>query len=301
MGGSRKPGPECVSLLFWPFDTGTLCLQQSPIPGPVGIDKQPGTHDPRSIQDEMIAKMIAEDEPWSGSVPASLGLPSIVGIPIPGSRGLAIELIPRNYPGVSTSTLFFQDITGKRHLRLDYGPNVKTKRFEWHWNKKNSIADTFGSGWDHKPATSAERAVGRSAKYFKYGGRVLLVIAAVSDIYSIVTSSNPLRRTVQVVSAWAAMDGGCLAVGAGGAALGTAIAPGIGTAIGGFIGCMAGGFIGYKLGETTSGYLYDWAEDTVFTKLKPETKPPAEAKPDEDPLKSLPKDPKSQRYLEGQY
>ena len=39
-----------------------------------------------------------------------------------GDRGLAIEFKPRGkVPAELTSTLFFQDVTGKRHLRLDYG------------------------------------------------------------------------------------------------------------------------------------------------------------------------------------
>jgi hypothetical protein len=81
-----------------------------------------------------------------------------------------------------------------------------------------------------------------------------------------------LRRSVQVVSAWAAGAAGCEAAGAGGAALGTAITPGLGTAVGGFIGCALGGFIGYRSAEAATGYLYDWAEDTVFTTLQPDPK-----------------------------
>jgi uncharacterized membrane protein YgcG len=76
---------------------------------------------------------------------------------------------------------------------------------------------------------------------------------------------------VQVVSGWSAAAAGCRAVGAGGAAWGTAIEPGLGTAVGGFIGCALGAFIGYRAAEAATGYLYDWAEDSVFSTLAPES------------------------------
>jgi hypothetical protein len=288
MAPSRKPGPECISTsLWWPFDTGTLCRQQTPIPGTIGPHKEASTRDHR---------VVAEDEPWSGSIPAALGAPSIVRIPVPGTGGLAVELNPRGWipKGGSTSTLWIQDISGKRHLRLDYGYNKTNGNTEWHWNQKGTF-DEFGIK-NHTPAGSSAEALGRSAKYFKWGGRILLVVAVAADGYSIVTSSNPLRRSVQVVSAWTLGWGGCKGVGAVGAAIGTGIEPGLGTAIGGLLGCAVGGFIGYKAGEATAGYLYDWAEDTVFTELPPEKKPPVEKNPSD--LKTLPHDPREHRYLE---
>jgi hypothetical protein len=210
--------------------------------------------------------------PLSGSAPASLGAASVLRIPVPGTNGLALELNPRGWTpkGGSTSSLFIQDITGKRHLRLDFGFNKVTNAYEWHWNQKG-VASTFGIT-NHSPVGSAEQALGQFAKYYKYAGRTFLVAGAAIDVYSVVTSSRPLRRSVQVVSAWAAGAAGCEAAGAGGAALGTAITPGLGTAVGGFIGCALGGFIGYRSAEAATGYLYDWAEDTVFTTLQPDPK-----------------------------
>jgi uncharacterized membrane protein YgcG len=162
--------------------------------------------------------------------------------------------------------LFIQDITGKRHLRLDYGYNKATGVTEWHWNQKG-VAKDFGIT-NHTPVGAAEQALGNAAKYYKYAGGVLLVVGAAADAYSIVVSSKPLRRTIQVVSAWAAATAGCEAVGAGGAMAGTAVAPGLGTAIGGFVGCAVGAFIGYSTAEAAAGYLYDWAEGTVFRKIE---------------------------------
>ena len=74
--------------------------------------------------------MISTDNiPISGGIPYAIGQASIVRIPIPNTNGLCIELRPRGYipRDSSTSTLFFQDKTGKHHLRLDYGYNIKTK------------------------------------------------------------------------------------------------------------------------------------------------------------------------------
>jgi hypothetical protein len=209
----------------------------------------------------------------SGSVPIAVGAGSVTRIPVPGTNGLALELSARGWTpkGGTTSSLFIQDIAGKRHLRLDYGYNRATGVVEWHWNQKG-VAKDFGIT-NHTPAGIAEQALGNTAKYYKYAGRVFLVFGAAVDAYSIVVSSKPLRRTVQVVSAWAAASAGCEAGGAGGAIGGTAVTPGLGTAIGGFLGCAVGGFIGYVTAEAAAGYLYDWAEGTIFTQIAPSDSP----------------------------
>lgn len=200
--------------------------------------------------------------------PLSAGLGAVVRIPVPGWPNLAIELRPRGWTPASgsTSTLFIQDISGRRHLRLDYGFNVRTNTVEWHWNQQGTHAQ-HGIA-NHTPAGRGGAALGTFTRYYRYAGRALVVVAAAADLYSIAVASNPLRRTVQVVSAWAAAGLGCRVVGMGGAALGSA-APGVGTAAGGLIGCAVGGFIGYFAAESASGYIYDWAEGTVFRTLEP--------------------------------
>jgi len=210
--------------------------------------------------------------PNSGSVPFSVGLSSVVRIPIPGTNNLCIELRPRGHvpAGGSTSTLFFQDPTGKRHLRLDYGYNVKTKAIDYHWNQSGTHAD-FGIA-DHTPVGRGGPAVYQAAKYFRYAGRLLLVYGVVVDIASIVQSSRPMRRASEVVAGWAGSWAGCEVVGAGGAALGTLASP-LGTAIGGIGGCIIGGIGGYYGGSAVGGDVYDWAETTFFTPL-PELKEP---------------------------
>jgi hypothetical protein len=198
----------------------------------------------------------------------------LLRIPVPGTRGLAIELSPRGWKpkGGSTSSLFVQDLTGKRHLRLDYGFNKNSQLFEWHWNQKGTNAD-FGIT-NHTSVGAAEQMLGQFARIYKYVGRTLLIVGAAADAYSIVVSSQPLRRSVQVASGWAAAAGGCKIMGAGGAYLGTAIAPGVGTAVGGFLGCTVGSFIGYLTGESASGYLFDWAAGAQFGKIRGESPPP---------------------------
>jgi len=209
---------------------------------------------------------------WSGAVPFAIGQAAVVRIPIPGQNGLCIELRPRGYvpAGGSTSTLFFQDTTGKRHLRLDYGYNVKTKTIDYHWNQKG-VAANFGI-LDHTPVGRVGAVAYRAAKYFRYGGRVLLVVGIAIDIVSIVRASNPLRRASQVVAGWAGAWAGCELVGSGGAAVGSLATP-LGTAAGGVGGCIIGGIGGYWLGSKAGGEVYDWAEGTMFVPL-PQTRRP---------------------------
>lgn len=204
--------------------------------------------------------------PTSGAIPYAVGQTAVVRIPIPGTDRLAIEFRPRGHvpAGGSTSTLFFQDPTGKRHLRLDYGYNVKTKTIDYHWNHKGVHA-TFGID-DHTPAGRSGRIAHQTAKYFRHAGRVLLVVGVTIDAYSIVQADKPLRRATQVVSAWALAWAGCKVVGAGGAYLGSAGGP-LGTAIVGVGGCLVGGIGGYFGGELAAGVVYDWAEETFFSPL----------------------------------
>jgi len=165
--------------------------------------------------------------PMSGAIPIAIGQPALVRIPIPGQGGLCIEFRPRGFvpKGGSTSTLFFQDTTGKRHLRLDYGYNKVTKTINYHWNQSGTH-QTFGIA-DHAPVGRGGIGAYKAARYFRHAG------------------------CVQVV-------------GAGGAAIGTAASP-LGTAAGGVGGCIIGGAAGYYAGSRIAGQVYDWAEDTVFT------------------------------------
>jgi len=209
------------------------------------------------------------DAPLSGAVPvmAGPGVASVARIPVPGTNGLAVELSPRGFvpQGGSTSTVFIQDVTGKKHLRLDYGYNIKTQTIDYHWNQKGTY-NMFGIA-DHTTVGTAGRVAYKAAKYLKWGGRVLLVVGIASDVWSIVRASKPLRQTAKVVTGWAGAWGGCEVGGAGAAAAGSLIEPGGGTAVGAFVGCIGGGIGGYFLGSKVGGIIYDWAEDTLFSPL----------------------------------
>lgn len=207
----------------------------------------------------------------NGAIPYSVGQASIVRIPVPGTDGLCVELKPRGWVPKegSTSTLFVQDVKGKRHLRLDYGYNVKTKTIDYHWNQKGTHG-TFGIA-DHTTAGRRGHTLYHSAKYFRYAGRVLIVAGIAIDFVSIVRASKPLRRATEVVAGWAGAWAGCKVVGAGGAAVGSLASP-AGTAVGGIGGCIIGGVGGYLGGSELGGGVYDWADDTFFAPV-PEMRP----------------------------
>ena len=202
-------------------------------------------------------------EPNNGSIPFALGQASNVRIPIPNSNGLCIEFRPRNFKGASTSTLFLQNVSGKRHLRLDYGWNVRTRSIDYHWNQAG-VAQTFGVT-NHQTAGRGGDIGYHASRAFRVAGRPLIVVGAALDVLSVVQASKPLQRATEVASAWAGAWVGCKVVGAGGVAGGTVVAPGVGTAIGGVGGCVIGGIGGYLAGEQVGRVVYQWAEGTVFT------------------------------------
>lgn len=211
----------------------------------------------------------------SGSIFVGFGAPTTVArIPIPGSNGLFIELSPRGYipKGGSTSTLFFQDISGKRHLRLDYGYNKVTGVTDYHWNQEGTLK--FFGITDHTPVGKVGEALYKSAKFlskyrriFKYGGHTLLIIGAVEDTYSIVVAKKKVRQVAKVTAGWVGASYGARLLGAGGAAAGSFIEPGGGTAIGGGLGALAGGALGYFGSSWVAGKTYDIIEDIYYEYL----------------------------------
>jgi hypothetical protein len=200
--------------------------------------------------------------PLSGEIPFAVGAASYIRIPVPGTKGLCIELGGRGWTpkSGSTSTLFIQDALGKKNLRLDYGYNVKTGTINYHWNQKGTY-QIFGIA-DHTVVGSAGRVAYKSARYFRYAGRVLAVVGMAVDVYSVVVSPPVGRGRGLVARSWAR--------GARGWA--PRSPPGLGTPIGGVAGCIAGAFISYEGASRAAGRLYDWA-DATFTRV-PETASP---------------------------
>ena len=224
----------------------------------------PTMAEPADMADSDTAPLSAE--PVSGAVAVGTGQASVARIPVPGSKGLFIELSPRGYvpKSGSTSTLFIQDTTGKRHLRLDYGYNKNTGTVDYHWNQKGTYQQ-FGIQ-DHTATGKGGSALYKTAKYLKYGGRVLLVVGAAVDTYSIVVSRKRWRQVSRVAAGWTGAWAGCKLIGAGGAAAGSVV-PGKGTAIGGIIGCIAGGIGVYTGASWAAGEIYDLIEETYFEPL----------------------------------
>lgn len=259
MSGYRNPGVLDSSGRSEPVDHGTMVRSTAPSPGVVGAAHPMGSRTHGATADE------------SAGAPYAAGLSSLVRIPIPGTNGLCIEFSPRGTRGKgiplsgSTSTLFFQDPSGKRHLRLDYGPNPRANGIDYHWNQSgtNSVFKIS----NHAPAGKVGKVAYSAAKYFRYAGRVVVVAGAVADVVSIVQADRPLRQSAKVVAGWASARAGCAAVGAAGAWAGTLALP-FGTVIGGVGGCIVGGVGGYFAGSAVAGDLYDWAEGTQFTPLQ---------------------------------
>ena len=165
----------------------------------------------------------------------------------------------------STSTLFFQDVTGNRHLRLDYDFNPKANTVDFHRNQKGTFSNFKIP--NHAPAGRTGAIFYEGAKYFRYGGRVLFIAGAAIDIYSIAVANNPIRQTTKVIAGWPGAWVECELAGAWCASGGTAVEPGGGTAVPGGGGCIVGGIAGYAGLSTIAGNVYDSAEDTIFTRM----------------------------------
>lgn len=199
-----------------------------------------------------------------GSISVGTGIVSIIRIPIPGTNGLALELNPRGWvpKSGSTSTVFFQSVDGKKVLRLDYGYNVKTKAIDFHWNQKG-VKAVFGIA-DHQAAGKVGEALYKSARAFRYGGRVLIVLGLAADIASIVTAPNKWRQVAIVGGGWAGAWAGAELGGSGGGAIGfwlgsevPILGNAVGAAAGGLIGGIAGGIGGYFGGSKAVEYVID--------------------------------------------
>jgi hypothetical protein len=199
-----------------------------------------------------------------GSISVGAGMASVIAIPVPGTKGLSIALKPNGFvpKGGSTSTLFIQDAAGGRHLRLDYGYNKVSGKVDFHWNQKGTF-DTFGIK-DHSSVGRGGAALYKGARYFKYGGRALMVVGLAMDGYEVVTSDRPFRQLAIVAAGWAGAWAGCKVVGGAGAAAGTLVEPGGGTAVGGLLGCFVGGAAGYWAGKKLMTESIDSAEEHLF-------------------------------------
>lgn len=261
MAGSKQSGPICQVEHPVSVDDGTMCLMPSSSPGPVESAAAAAIASP-------AAPETISESPLSGSaVLTGNGMASVARIPVPGTNGLFLELTPRGRipRGGSTSTVFIQDLAGRRQLRLDYVYNPTTNSVNYHWNQEGTYRE-FGVT-DHSVVGAGEEALFKGAKYFRYGGRLLLVAGAALDIYSIVVARRRLRQIARVVAGWAGAWAGCEAVGAAGTLAGTFVEPGLGTAVGGFLGCAAGGIGGYAGASWAAGHAYDWVEETFFEPL----------------------------------
>lgn len=180
----------------------------------------------------------------------------------------------------STSSIFIRNPEderfGKPGLRLDYGFNKATGHVDYHWNVEGGARARaqFPNVTNHMPVGPGGAALHWGALAFRVAGRVLIVAGVVLDGVSIMIADRPWRRSVQVVSAWAAAAIVAAQVGRLGAGAGTFVEPGLGTAIGGGLGAVVGSFIGYFSAEAAAGYLYDFAEGTVFSPLPEVPVPP---------------------------
>lgn len=104
-----------------------------------------------------------------------------------------------------------------------------------------------------------ERWAGRVRGAFRYGGKILIVVALANDAYRIITARDKTRTVISVAGGWA----GATAAGAAFAELWTpADAAGPWAWLVHGVGSLLAGGIGYFVGSETTTYVYDLAIDS---------------------------------------
>lgn len=154
-------------------------------------------------------------------------------------------------------------------LRLDHGENAKMgNATNWHWNQSGAgkaFKATDGVViTDHKLATSAEAALGKTMKIAKPLGRAALVVGAGLDAYSLGKEVRQSAKTgnwkntsvegARIAGGWAGAYAGAEAFGAAGATIGVIGGP-VGIAVGGAVGGFVGGALGYWGGSSAAKYI----------------------------------------------
>ena len=160
--------------------------------------------------------------------------------------------------------------------RLDYdiikkGPNQGTKG--WEHNQRGVVKILNLNVENHQPAEFKGKLAGHTITVFKWGGRGMFAVGAISSVVDIYKAQNKPREIVSQISGWVGASSGAWLGAKGGAAGGAAIGVwfgGSGAAPGAVIGSFAGGIVGgiggYWVGHTITSTVWDW----IFTPLEKE-------------------------------
>jgi len=197
---------------------------------------------------------MSDHVPVSGKIPFAVGQTSAVRIPVPGTRGLCLELSARGrVPGCgSASTLFVRHPAGHLQSRLDFAYNRRSRTIDFQWSQ-NAALPSFVSGGQAQPIVPW--LVPHSPrKCYRYAGRALLVGGVVADTVSIVQASTPLRSASGTVREWCARW------------LGPSSTPGC-TPLASALDCVIAALSGLTTPAELALQVYDWAESTLFTPL----------------------------------
>lgn len=157
---------------------------------------------------------------------------------------LSIELSPRGWVPVSgsTSSLFIQDLSGNRHLRLDHGFNKATNQVDIHFNQKGTFS-RFGIV-NHTPAGQGARLLYHGARVLRVVGRPVFVISVATQGVSVATAENKPRALAREAGGLAGALAGAKVGGVTSVVVFSPSGP-VGAAAAGLGGAITGGTLGY--------------------------------------------------------
>lgn len=201
---------------------------------------------------------------------SGLGIPTLPGFQVPapgpglgqgqfGAGSFSVSLRANNPRPNSSSSIFWQNVSGKKHGRLDRHVVTLKGGIQPYGNvPRTHLNYTSGTGffkYDHGLSPRGGTYLHYSAIFIRRSGGAMMALGAVTDAYSLATSSNKASEASRIAGGWAGAYYGAQYLGTQLAAYGASYGP-YGIMAGGLAGSIGGGALGYWGGSLMGSLSY---------------------------------------------